>query len=231
MPSKSSTQSTQTPKTSDLVPADGLLESGSDSAPSMPSGSSDGLTEVASEPETPAAEGLTVTSATDDFDGDAGAAIEVPPGDHREFESEAFVPLVAPDPLPSAPVVGEPVSPVSEALPDGAMPYLGVLVQANMVGRSGSGRVAGLPVVIRSTEAAPRTLGVLVLSDPGTTMAIERKLTEAGYVGPFAVFLPHELSRELKLAAAKAIAPQAQEDGLDRAAALSALGHSFQSLA
>ena len=133
------------------------------------------------------------------------------------------------DPLPSVPVVEEAVQP-APAPADGAMSYLGTVAMDGMTGRGGARRPAAYPVVVKAAD--DRIVGVVVVGDPGDVCkALTDSLEAAGHAGaPFTVIAAMNVSRQQKLAAARAIATQ-QDPTLDRVGALMALGFTPETLA
>jgi hypothetical protein len=165
---------------------------------------------------------------------EAEVAAEILPQDGltviaEEEEEAAPVAESSNDPLPSVPVDEEPVQP-TPAPAVGAMHYLGTFAMNGVVGRGGSKRPAGYPVVVKAADG--HTVGVVVVGDPGDmNLALATSLEGAGHHGaPFSLFSAMTLDRPQKLAAARAIATQ-QDPALDRVGALAALGYTPQSLA
>ena len=163
---------------------------------------------------------------------EAEAAAEVLPQDGLTViaEKEEATPVAesSNDPLPSVPVDEAPVQP-APAPADGAMHYLGTFAMDGVVGRGGSKRPAGFPVVVKAADG--NTVGVVVVGDPGdVNAALASSLESAGHHGaPFTLVPAMTLARAQKLAAARAIASQ-QDPALDRVGALAALGFTLQSL-
>ena len=106
------------------------------------------------------------------------------------------------------------------------MTYLGTLVEASLVGPKGSRATASIPVVVWADE---QLLGIIVISEPGLYGSIPARLVEAGYEGSIRTQFAYELSHELKLSAARAVAAQ-KDSVLDYSTILMSLGYTLNSL-